>query len=84
MELPQHERLEKLIDLQKKTLFADQILLTTIQYRPPQEPTVLNENGEPVPEPEPEADPYSYEAVPLGDQKILIGLINDEINRMKL
>lgn len=80
MELPQHERLEKLIDLQKKTLFADQILLTTIQYRPPQEPIVLDENEEPIPE----ADPYSYEAIPLTDQKILIGLINDEINRMKL
>ena len=82
MDLPQHERLEKLIDLQKKTLFADQILLTTIKYQPPQDPEVLDENGEPVPVPE--SDPYSYEAIPLADQKILVGLINDEINRMKL
>lgn len=80
MDLPQHERLGKLIELQKKTLFADQILLTTIKYQPPQDPTVLDENGEPAPE----ADPYSYEAIPLADQKILVGLINDEINRMKL
>lgn len=80
MDLPQHERLERLVDLQKKTLFSDQILFATIRYRPPQDPMVPDENEEPSPE----MEPYSYETISLGDQKILVGLINDEINRMKL